>query len=84
MDPGTLALLIPVLALAIGFVAILKMPRRAFGQRSDPALSSRTEALEQEVTSLRKELAEVQERLDFAERLLTRPDEKRRVEGRAD
>ena len=80
MDTGALALLIPVLALAIGFVAILKMPRRAFGARSNPDLGSRVEVLEQEVGSLRKELSEAQERLDFAERLLTRVEEARRVE----
>ena len=80
MDTGALALLIPVLALAIGFVAILKMPRKAFGQRSHPQLEERVEALEQELGTLRQELTEAQERLDFAERLLARSEEARQLE----
>jgi hypothetical protein len=80
MDPRALALLIPVLALAIGFVVILKMPRKAFGQRSNPELELRVTSLEEEVATLRKELSEAHERLDFAERLLTRSEEARRIE----
>ena len=80
MDAGTLALLIPVLALAIGFVAILKLPRKAFGQHSTPQLEERVEKVEQELSTLRQELTEAQERLDFAERLLARAEEGRQLE----
>jgi hypothetical protein len=74
MDAGALALLIPVLALAIGLVAVLKMPRKAFGHRSTPELEQRVESLEQELGAMRQELTEAQERLDFAERLLARAE----------
>jgi hypothetical protein len=82
MDPGALALLIPVIALAIGFVVVLKMPSRAFGHRSNPQLEERVEALEQQLGTVRQELTEAQERLDFAERLLARADEARQLEKR--
>ena len=80
MNTGALALLIPVIALAIGFVVILKMPRRAFGHRSDPQLEDRVEALEHDLGTVRQELTEAQERLDFAERLLARTEEARQLE----
>lgn len=84
MDKGILALLIPVLALATGLIAVLKMPRKAFTQRSNqssnPALEARVQALEQEVGTLRQELGDAQERLDFAERLLARAAEARRLD----
>ena len=72
MDPGFIALLIPILVLATGFVAVLKMPREAFmpkERRSEqlPALAE----LQEEVAQLRADLTATQERLDFAERLLT-------------
>lgn len=79
MDQGTLIMLIPVLALAIGLVAILKMPRKVFGHGSTPRLEERVQAMEQEIGGLRQELADAQERLDFAERLLARADEARRL-----
>lgn len=41
--------------------------------------ATRLEMLEGDVSSLREELGEVQERLDFAERLLAREPEARRV-----
>ena len=82
MDTGALALLIPVIALAIGFVVVLKMPRKALGHRSNPQLEDRVEALEQQLGTVRQELTEVQERLDFAERLLARADEPRQLEKR--
>jgi hypothetical protein len=43
-------------------------------------LLPRLEALEFEVSDLRRELSEAQERLDFAERVLAQPPETRRVE----
>jgi len=51
--------------------------------RRDPGgteLQPRLEALEFEVSDLRRELSETQERLDFAERVLAQGQESRRVE----
>lgn len=72
MDPGVIALMIPVLALVTGLVAVLKMPREAFlpKQRRVGNSEARLQALEEEVGRLRGELADAQERLDFTERLV--------------
>ena len=69
---GILALMIPVLALATGFVAVLRMPPEAFGgKKRQPALpAADNQALLDEVAMLREELAQVRERVDFTERLL--------------
>jgi hypothetical protein len=64
---GILALMIPVLALATGFVAVLKKPS---GRRQASVDAPQTVALIDEVAQLREELARVNERLDFTERLL--------------
>jgi hypothetical protein len=80
MDQRTLVLLIPIFALAIGFIVVVKLPRKAFSQRSNPGLGGRVQALEGEVGSLRQELSDAQERLDFAERVLARADEARRLD----
>lgn len=82
MDRHALVLLIPIILLSIPVVAIImnslvKLARiRALGTEAEGAgeLTGRLEALEQEVVGLRHELIDTQERLDFAERLLTRPD----------
>ena len=67
-----LPLLIPLIAVATGLVAVLKMPREAFLPKPDPASSDerRVEALEDEIDRLRGELADTREKLDFTERLL--------------
>jgi hypothetical protein len=71
---GILVLLIPVLALATGFVAVLRMPPEALaGKRNRdhgelPAAD--TSGLQNEVALMREELAQMRERLDFTERLL--------------
>ena len=80
MDKGFLALLIPVLALATGLIAVLKMPRKVFTRSAPPELEDRVQALQEEVGALRRELSEANERLDFAERLLARAEEARRVD----
>ena len=81
MDAGTLAMLIPVLALSIGLVTAIKRPAK-------PSLPHRGEeddtgrrALEEEVDALRLQVAEQQTRLDFVERLLERPKEAARLPG---
>lgn len=83
MDKQSLALLIPILALSIPVIAILSNAlQKVWRLRIEEArvragaLAGGTEAeLDQvrgEVEQLRRELTEVEERLDFAERLLAR------------
>jgi hypothetical protein len=69
---GILALLIPVLAMATGLVAVLRMPpeRLGRGRGAEAIPAADTAALVDEVAMLREELARVSERLDFTERLL--------------
>jgi hypothetical protein len=66
-----------VLALASGVWA--KRLRERRGQTEVPVGLEALENLEAEVSSLRQELSEAQERLDFAERLLAQRAESRRV-----
>ncbi|HXM38657.1 MAG TPA: hypothetical protein VN908_08370 [Gemmatimonadales bacterium] len=86
MDRQTLALLIPIMALSIGLAATilrglvrLQKARGAGGIPADEDFAARLDAVEQEVGSLRQQLAEAQERIDFAERLLARPRDERKV-----
>jgi hypothetical protein len=64
------------LALAFGLWAqrLRQGPRATAGGE----LPARLEALEADVSNLRQELSEAQERLDFAERVLAQPVEARR------
>ena len=64
---GILALLIPVIALSTGFVAVLKRPVRT----RSVGPSAETLALADEVAQLRLELAEMRDKVEFTERLLT-------------
>jgi predicted nucleic acid-binding Zn-ribbon protein len=79
MDPAVLAPLIPIAAIiAIATVKIARL--RATPPASLSAdVSARLETLEHSVQGLQHELAETQERLDFAERLLTKAAEERRI-----
>jgi hypothetical protein len=79
MDPQFLAPLIPIVAI-VAFAAVKIAGLRA--NRSElPVgdLAARLEALEHGFEGLRQELAETQERLDFAERILSKPQEERRI-----
>jgi hypothetical protein len=75
---GVLALMIPVLAMSIGLVRVLRMPPEALASRryrrhlAAPA-PAETTALVEEVTQLREEVAQLRERVDFTERLLSPP-----------
>jgi hypothetical protein len=62
--------------LALGFGLWAQRLRQRLGGSELPA---RLEALEFEVSQLRQELGETQERMDFAERLLAQAPETRRV-----
>jgi len=59
---------------------VLRMPKKLLkgGHSSD---NQRFEALETEVSRLRSELGEAQERLDFTERALLRVEEQRRLDA---
>jgi hypothetical protein len=71
---GVIALLIPVLALATGLVAVIRMPPEALAGRKRRTLPAPdTTALEEEVALLREELTTLKERVDFTERLLMEP-----------
>jgi len=71
MSPDTLAPLIPIAAIvAWGAVKIAKIQAQSRAAGAGPDTAGRLQALEQEVGTLRQELVEAQERLDFAERVL--------------
>lgn len=92
MDPdilqavaGVLGIMIPLSAIAIGGLMLLSrsrigeaIARRIAGDTRHPECEGQLEALEDEVGRLRAQLGETNERLDFAERLLTRGDGSRR------
>ena len=78
MDPGTVGVFIPIAAiLAWGAVRIASI-QAEHKKGADPDTSDRLQVLESEIGTLRQELSEAQERLDFTERLLAqqRPPER--------
>ena len=82
MDPAAiLGPLVPIAAIiAFAWVKIAKL--RVAAPAALPAdVTARLDALEQTVEGLQQELSETHERLDFAERLLTKVGEERRVAG---
>ena len=78
MNPGELALLIPIVAIIAG--TVVKLSRMKL-ESNNPAVGhdalARIEALEGELDGLRRELSETQERVDFTERLLAQAAEGR-------
>jgi hypothetical protein len=77
-----LGLMIPLFAISIVGVLVLSrtrigeaIARRIAGDTRNPALEAHLETLEDELARLRGQLGETNERLDFAERLLTRGEE---------
>lgn len=80
MDPAVIALMIPIVAIVCGTLlkfANLRAAERRGGGGGDTI--ARLEAMEQELTAVRQELAEAHERLDFTERLLAKGQEGKRV-----
>jgi hypothetical protein len=70
MDPGSVGVFIPIAAiLAWGAVRIATIQAEQ-KKGGDPGTAERLHLLEGEVGTMRQELSETQERLDFAERLL--------------
>jgi predicted nucleic acid-binding Zn-ribbon protein len=71
VDPGAIAISIPVVAIICAtLVKIQKVKTAARNELPEEDLA-RLDALEHEVMTLRQELTETQERLDFTERLLS-------------
>lgn len=92
MGRQEIALLIPLFALAIPVAAVifngmqkiaklrLEEARLRLGGGADPG---EIQALRSEVDSMRGELTELQERVDFAERMLADPNRKATTQGGA-
>jgi hypothetical protein len=81
MNPEFLAPLIPITAI-IAFAAV-KIAKLRAGRPELPSreVTARLEALEQGLETLQHELADTQERLDFAERILSKARDERRIES---
>lgn len=71
-----------LILLGIPAITVLKLARMRASrlQSSSADVTERLEAVEHRVEELQNELAEAQERLDFAERLLSKAREERRIE----
>ena len=85
MDPQFfLTAVVTTLIAAMGIWGAVKIAKIIANSRvaSDPDTAAHLQALDQEVETLRREMTETQERLDFAERLLAQGAEMRRVEPR--
>jgi hypothetical protein len=85
MDPQFfLTAVVTIIIAAIGTFGAVKIAKVIAQSRvaRDPDTAAHLQALDQEVGTLRREMIETQERLDFAERLLAQGTETRRVEPR--
>ena len=81
MDPAFLAPLIPIAAIiAIAAVKITRLRTTLPGSPS-AEVAARLEAVERSLHDVQQELSETQERLDFAERLLSKAREDPRIGG---
>jgi hypothetical protein len=85
MDPVDGAIAVSIVAVTIGGVAIIGMFSRALLQKwtqAKPALEpGEAEELRHAITRLGAEVADVQERLDFTERVLASQRERQQLEG---
>jgi hypothetical protein len=81
--PPAVFLIALLSALGIGAFTVINVARLIFARRRElPAdVTARLEEVEGAVQSLQQELAETQERLDFAERLLSAAREQKRIGG---
>jgi len=85
MDPQFfLTAVVTIIIAAIGTSGAVKIAKIWAQSRvaGDPDTAAHLQALDQELGTLRREMVETQERLDFAERLLAQGPETRRVEPR--
>ena len=80
MDPGVIAVFIPLVVVTFGGLAVLSKTdlgkaiahRIANSGQAGSDVEGRLQAVEAELVGVRQELSETQERLDFAERLLAK------------
>jgi hypothetical protein len=81
--PPAVFLIALLSALGIGAFTVIKVARLIFASRRElPSdVTARLEEVEGAVQGLQQELAETQERLDFAERLLSAAREQKRIGG---
>jgi hypothetical protein len=77
MDPGFLAPLIPIAAIIA--IAVVKLAKLRASHPGSADVTTRLEAVERNLQEVQQELIETQERLDFAERLLSQAREERRI-----
>jgi Tfp pilus assembly protein PilN len=84
MDPGALGVLVPVSAIIMfGLVRISRHWRTAAPEVSSGSLNqleARLDSMEHDLATLHQELTDTQERLDFAERVLSQSREPKRME----
>ncbi len=73
---AALLIFVGIPALTVFKVARLRATR---SESPSPDVTARLETLERRVQDLRQELGETQERLDFAERLLSKTREERQI-----
>ena len=82
MDPVVFLVALTILV-GIPALTVLKIARLRAARAASPSgdVTGRLEALERDVQGLQQELAETQERLDFAERLLSKARDEGRIGG---
>ena len=80
-----LALAIPLIAVSVGGLLLLSRSRlggaitqRIVGNSRSSTIQEQVDALHDALAELRNQLSEMQERVDFAERLLSRAEDNRR------
>ena len=81
MGPTAVELVGLIIVVGTAAVTIVKVARLWATRSESPSadITARLEALERGVQDLQQELTETQERLDFAERLLSKAREERRI-----
>ena len=79
MNPDFLVPLIPIVAIVAFAVVRIARLRATRPESASADVAARLEALERGVEGLQHELAETHERLDFAERLLSKAREEQRI-----
>ena len=80
MDPVVFLIALTIFV-GIPALTVIKIARLRATRAQSPSadVTARLEVLERDVQGLQHELAETQERLDFAERLLSKAREERRI-----
>jgi hypothetical protein len=79
MNPEFLAPLIPISAIVAYAVIKIAKIRAARPELPSHDVTARLEALEHDFEGLRQDLSDTQERLDFAERILSKARDERQI-----